>query len=59
MSAFLATLLFWIWGFREKLPESAPAPEMLSYRIYRQLVPEINLRLRALNNSLSKFRTRG
>lgn len=58
MSAFLATLLLWIWGFREKLPESAPAPEMLSEDIYSQLVPGINLRLRILNVSLSKFWTR-
>ena len=58
ITAFLATLLLWIWGFREKLPESAPAPEMLSDGIYRQLEPEINLRLRALNDSLSKFWTR-
>jgi hypothetical protein len=59
MSAFLASLLLWIWALRDKLPDSAPGPEMLCDGIYSQLVPEINLRLRALNDSLSKFWTRG
>jgi hypothetical protein len=53
--AFLASLLLWSWGLRERQPETTFEPEMLSEGIYRTLAPEINDRLRALNDHLGQF----
>lgn len=53
--AFLATLLVWNWALRKKLPESAFEPELLAGGIYYSLTPEINQRLKGLNERLSQF----
>lgn len=53
--AFLASLLLWIWALRETQPEATSEPEMLSEGVYRKLAPEINLRLKALNEHLGQF----
>ncbi|PYT55278.1 MAG: hypothetical protein DMG43_03675 [Acidobacteria bacterium] len=53
--SFLASLVIWNWALREKQPEATLAPEMLSDAVYRQMTPEINSRLRALNDQLNHF----
>jgi hypothetical protein len=50
--AFVASLLLWNWALWRKLPETAFEPQMLSSSTYRTLAPEINNRLRALNEQL-------
>jgi hypothetical protein len=53
--SFLASLVIWNWALREKQPEATLAPEMLSDDVYRQMTPEINSRLRAVNDQLNHF----
>jgi hypothetical protein len=53
--AFLASMLLWIWGLRERQPETTFEPEMLSDKIYPAVAPEINDRLRALNDHLEQL----
>jgi hypothetical protein len=53
--AFVATLLLWIWAVREKQPETALGPVMMPQGAYYAVVPEINDRLKALNDQLSQF----
>jgi hypothetical protein len=55
MVAFLASLLLWSWAVWEKLPEKATEPEMLADGVYGEMAPEINLRLRVLNENLEQF----
>jgi hypothetical protein len=57
--AFLASLLLWIWAALEKQPEMALEPEMLSESVYGALAPEINIRLRALNENLRNLQSTG
>jgi hypothetical protein len=54
-SAFVASLLLWVWALREELPEAVSRPAMLPDGVYRALAPEFNLRLKALNEQLGKF----
>jgi hypothetical protein len=53
--AFIASLTLWIWAVRERQEERRWQPEMLTGVAYRTLVPEINLRLKALNEQLGRF----
>jgi hypothetical protein len=53
--AFVASLLVWSQGLRERQPETTLAPDMISDGIYRTLAPEINDRLRALNDHLGQL----
>jgi hypothetical protein len=53
--AYLACLLFWIWALRKSFPLPVLNPMLLPSSVYRQISPEINSRLRALNNQLSQF----
>ncbi len=53
--AFIASLLVWAWAVRETQPATARRPEMLPSGTYRELAPEINLRLKLLNEQLDKF----
>jgi len=55
MLAFIASLLLWIWAVREKQPETPLEPELIPQGAYHALVPEINYRLKALNEQLSQF----
>jgi hypothetical protein len=52
--AFVATLVLWTWGLRDRQPETTLEPELLSGGIYYEVAPEINERLRALNDHLSQ-----
>ena len=53
--SFLASLLLWSWGLRRAQPQATAEPELLSESFYRTIAPEINLRLKALNEQLSRF----
>jgi hypothetical protein len=52
--AFVASLLLWGWALRAQQPETAALPGMLPNSTYRALAPELNLRLKALNEQLGK-----
>jgi hypothetical protein len=54
-SAALASILLWTWGLRERQPATTLEPEMLYGGIYYEVAPEINDRLRALNEHLGRF----
>jgi hypothetical protein len=53
--AFLACLLLWSWALRRTLPRVTYQPEMLSQGLYRTLAPEINYRLKTLNENLGQL----
>jgi len=53
--AYLACLLLWTWALRKPVPVPVLGPMLLPGSVYRQLSPEINLRLRLLNERLSQF----
>ena len=53
--AYLACLLVWTWALRKFIPRPAVAPMLFSRAVYQQLSPEINARLRALNEQLIQF----
>ena len=53
--AFLASMLLWTWGLRERQLATTLEPEMLPGGIYYEVAPEINDRLRALNEHLGHF----
>jgi hypothetical protein len=55
MTAFLACLLLWSWAFRRPAPQAAAAPLFSSGSVYLNLIPEMNLRLRSLNEQLIEF----
>jgi hypothetical protein len=53
--AYMACLLVWTWALRKSLPQLVLRPALLPAYVYRQLSPEINLRLRLLDERLSHF----
>jgi hypothetical protein len=53
--AFLASLMLWTWALRRTLPMTGEEPAMLSPSLYQTLSPEINSRLKTLNENLGKF----
>lgn len=55
MLAFLGTLCLWAWAFRVPVGVEAPAPVLLQPGVYRDLIPQMNQRLSALNEQLSHF----
>ena len=55
MAAFLVSLLIWTWAFRNPIGEPAAAPVCLEGSLYLNIVPEINFRLRLLNEELAKY----
>jgi hypothetical protein len=55
MVAFLACLLVWSWAFRKAAPQAAADPLLLDRSVYLRLIPEVNWRLRALNEQLIRF----
>jgi hypothetical protein len=52
MIAFLVCLFLWGWAFRKPLRMASPAPLFLDGSVYQNLVPEVNWRLRSLNEQL-------
>ncbi|HKW33949.1 MAG TPA: hypothetical protein VJN92_13150 [Candidatus Acidoferrum sp.] len=55
---FLAVLLLWSWALRKAQPATSLAPELSSEVYYRVIMPEINVRLRVLNESLARIWSR-
>jgi hypothetical protein len=53
--AYVASLTLWAWALRAPHSITATQPQMLPEGAYPALVPEINLRLKALNEQLGKF----
>jgi len=49
---FQATLVIWLWALRKPLPAAAPAPALLPQGVYDELSPQVNYRLRVLNERL-------
>jgi hypothetical protein len=52
---FIPCLLLWIWAVRETQPKTVLLPEMLPSAVYLEFAPEINFRLKALNEHLNQF----
>lgn len=55
MLAFLASLLLWSWALRRTQPRVTCEPEMLPEGLYHTLAPEINYRLKTLNEQLGQL----
>ncbi len=55
MLAFLASLLLWSWTLRKPQGEALPEETLLPLGVYQSLAPQINLRLRSLNDQLCKI----
>jgi hypothetical protein len=53
--SFLASLLVWTWALRNPLKEALPEEPLVASGVYESVTPEINARLRALNEKLSRF----
>jgi hypothetical protein len=53
--AYMACVLVWTWALRKSLPQLVLRPALLPAYVYRQLSPEINLRLRLLDERLRQF----
>ena len=52
---YMVCLLGWIWALRKTAPLPAMTPTLFSYGVYQRISPEMNARLRALNERLSQF----
>jgi hypothetical protein len=55
MLAFLASLLLWTWALRRPQAEAAPEETLLPAGVYQTIGPQINFRLRSLNEQLGQF----
>jgi hypothetical protein len=55
MLAFFACLLLWTQALRHSVPQAAADPLLLDRSVYLQVMPEVNGRLRALNEQLIQF----
>jgi hypothetical protein len=55
ISTYMACLLGWAWALRKAIPRPAVVPMLFSRAVYQQISPEMNARLRALNERLSQF----
>lgn len=55
MFTFLASLSLWTWALRKPQFQPEPGEILLPRGVYQSLTPEINLRLRLLNEQLSRF----
>jgi len=55
MVAFLSCLLLWSWAFRRPAPQAIADPLFLDRSVYLKIIPEMNWRLRLLNERLIQF----
>jgi hypothetical protein len=55
MFAFFASLSLWTWALRKPLSLAEPGKILLPRGVYQSLTPDINIRLRLLNEQLSRF----
>jgi hypothetical protein len=53
--SFLASMLLWSWAFRRTQPATTFETKLVPEDLYRTLTPEINARLRELNEQLRHF----
>jgi hypothetical protein len=53
--SYLFCMIGWTWALRESFPRVVRNPALLPGAVYRQLSPEINQRLRQLDEQLSHF----
>jgi hypothetical protein len=53
--AFFASLLLWTWALRKSLAETASEEDLLPLGVYQTIAPQINLRLRLLNEQLCQI----
>jgi hypothetical protein len=59
MAAFLGCLLLWTWAFRHSARQAAVSPMFMDRTVYMNTVPEMNWRLRSLNEQLMQFWPQG
>src|SRR5260370_32455724 len=55
MLAFFASLSVWSWALRKSHTETTPDEKLLPQGVYQSFTPQINLRLRSLNEHLSRI----
>ncbi len=55
MLAFFASLSLWSWALRKQVTVAAAKENLLPLGVYQSLTPEINLRLRGLNEQLGRL----
>jgi len=55
MLVFLASLFLWAWALRSPQPAADAVEATLTPEIYRSVAPQINTRLRLLNEQLNQF----
>ncbi len=55
MLAFFASLLLWTWALRKSRTETVAEEELLPLGVYQSITPQINLRLRRLNDQLCRI----
>ena len=53
--AYLASMLLWGWALRKEQRVRTTDPPLLSENVYQALAPEINFRLKLLNDHLNQF----
>jgi hypothetical protein len=52
LASFQVALVIWLLALRKPLPAAAPAPALLPQTVYDELSPQLNYRLRVLNQRL-------
>ncbi len=52
LASFQVALVIWLLALRNPLPAAAPAPALLPQEVYDDLAPQVNYRLRLLNQRL-------
>jgi hypothetical protein len=57
-AAYTSSVLVWGWALRRSVRQPAMAPEMLPASVYNTVSPDVNQRLRALNDRLSALSKR-
>lgn len=55
MLVFLASLSLWAWALRRPQPAADASEAQFTPEIYRSMAPQINVRLRLLNEQLNQF----
>jgi hypothetical protein len=53
--AFLTSLILWSWALRRTRTATATGQSLLPIDVYQSFTPQINLRLRTLNDQLGKI----
>jgi hypothetical protein len=59
MAAFLGCLFLWTWALRHAAQQAVASPMFVDSTAYRNTIPEMNWRLRSLNEQLLQFWLQG